>query len=51
MGLGELKDESGELSVKAGDKVTAYVVSDNAGETVLTGVSFTKCRVRTLLIP
>lgn len=35
LGLNELKDESGELSVNAGDKVTAYVVSDNAGETVL----------------
>jgi small subunit ribosomal protein S1 len=35
LGLGEVKDENGELTVKTGDKVTAFVVSDNAGETVI----------------
>jgi small subunit ribosomal protein S1 len=33
--LGEVRGEDGELSVKIGDNVTAFVVSDNAGETVL----------------
>jgi len=33
--VAELKDKQGALAAKVGDKLTAYIVSDTAGETVL----------------